>query len=167
MLTFFCLSLLKPQMLTCGLDQLFPMFDFVGSFNHLSEHSMQLLKELGIWESHGKVFDLSRHEELREPKGRKLSQAKYCMITQPNLTDTSVSVVGFNQLAGNIHSKQHQTGARGKINQYYTPEIYRMVRKAYAMDYAIWDELQSRLQKNPKQIPSGRSFQFVKKSCGA
>ena len=126
---------------------------------------MQLLKELGIWESHGKVFDLSRHEELREPKGRKLSQAKSCMITQPNLTDTSVSVVGFNQLAGNIESKQHQTGAREKMNQYYTPEIYRMVRKAYAMDYAIWDELQSRLQKNPKQIPSGRSFQFVKKSC--
>jgi hypothetical protein len=149
----------RPQLFTCGMDHVLPLFDFVGSFDHLPEHTKLLLERVGLWESYGKNF------EVVSSASDTNTSASICLIPPP--TTRSNSTIGFNQRtpSGNKHSLEHGTGSRQKMEQYYTPEMLDLVRKAYDMDYAIWDELHARASDNPLEVPTGRDFAYVKRSC--
>lgn len=36
-----------------GLDKFLQYFDFIGDFNHIQEHSEELLRRMGLWEEFG------------------------------------------------------------------------------------------------------------------
>ena len=182
----------RPQLFTCGLDHLFPLMDFVGSFDHLPNHTKLLLERVGLWESHGQRFDALRHHSGNTTTTTTTitttattdtnTSTKFgggiCITPPPpspdNGKDLSVEWIDFNQRStattsttttNNQHSIKHETGSRQKMNLYYTPELLTLVRKAYAMDYAIWDELEERLHQTPNQVPMGREFAHVRDIC--
>jgi hypothetical protein len=58
--------------------------------------------------------------------------------------------------------KEHQTGSKSKLDQFYTPELLEKVHKAYAIDYAIWDDLHRRPS---NQVATGRDLKPVQDYC--
>jgi hypothetical protein len=157
----------RPQLFAwCGMDHTLPLFDFIGSFDYLPEHTKLLLERVGIWESYGKIFSPSNVSSVGHRGGNT------CMIPPPDeLGDDDIAkdvpYIGFNQRQpiGNKHSVQHGTRSKSKVGQYYTPELSAMVRTAYASDYAIWDELQGRIKLDSINVPRGLDFHFVQNSC--
>jgi len=43
----------KPQVLNKGLGKFMPLMDYVGSFEHLSNHTRSILEDVGLWEEYG------------------------------------------------------------------------------------------------------------------
>ena len=43
----------RPQVDVCVLNKFMPLYDFVGSYESLSNHSRLVLQELGLWEEYG------------------------------------------------------------------------------------------------------------------
>jgi hypothetical protein len=159
----------RPQLLTCGLDSILPLFDFVGSFNHLPEHSRLLLERVGLWDKYGATFDDTTDAEADE--------SKLCDIAPPpprvnnkggtySAEDVSNTEGGFNQRLpqGNHHAREHGTGSSTKMQAFYTPELLAKVRAAYAMDYAVWDEIKDR---PPQDVAAAYDMVHVKKACVA
>jgi hypothetical protein len=110
----------RPQLFTCGMDHLLPLYDFVGSLDHLPEHTKLLLARVGLWESHGKLFDAATTPHGNSTNSTRNSNSTstggICSIRPPVLDETNA--IGFNQqpTAGNMHSKRHATGAREKMD---------------------------------------------------
>ena len=44
---------LRPQAYTCGLDKFMPLFDYVGSQEHLGPHTRMMLQGLNLWDDNG------------------------------------------------------------------------------------------------------------------
>jgi hypothetical protein len=40
----------RPQSMMCGMDYLLPHVDFIGSFEHIAQHTRLLLEKVGLWE---------------------------------------------------------------------------------------------------------------------
>jgi hypothetical protein len=145
----------KPQMMTCGLDYLLPHFDFIGNVEHVSEHTRILLDKVGMWDDYGSKFD----DGLDLPKSGQL-----CFVPPPDRsTGNTTTVYGFNQRGPSSNGESvHATGSKSKLDKYYTPELLEKVRKAYAIDYAIWDDLK-RLPSD--EVASGQDLESVQNHC--
>jgi hypothetical protein len=145
----------KPQVMTCGLDQLLPKFDFIASFDHISEHTKILLERVGLWEKYGRNFD-----DGKNSKEKHLS----CRVPTPKRAANEM-VWGFNQRgpsgAGN---NVHATGSQARLSEFYTPELMAKVRGAYALDFAVWDEISSK-DRPVNQIAKGKDLKIVQDYC--
>jgi hypothetical protein len=53
------------------------------------------------------------------------------------------------------------------MEKYYTPQLLDKVRKAYAIDYVIWDELERRMNEGQtvEGVPAGKDLEIVKSYC--
>ena len=140
-----------PQMWTCGLDTIFPVFDFVGSFDHLSKHSKLLLQKVGAWDKWGATFD----DESTE-----VGASNICTAGSDNNPNRTIS--GFNQKDPSNKSYKHSTGSKSKLDKYYTPELRSKVRRAYKMDYAVWDEIKDR---DPDSVAAAYELDHVINEC--
>ncbi|KAG7344952.1 sulfotransferase family protein [Nitzschia inconspicua] len=152
----------RPQSMMCGLDYLLPNFDFVGNFNYISQQTKLLLEKVGLWDSYGSKFDAAKDGYS---KGGFCSQA---IVSKGDLQfNATREVEGFNQ--GGVSGKQaftHTRYSKYKLEKYYTPNILTKVRKAFYMDFEIFDELQERVQLNGlSDVVSGYSLQIVKSHC--
>jgi len=149
----------RPQLMMCGLDYLLPKFDFVGNFNFVAEHTKALLEKVGMWETFGQTFDDGGGAGIKED---------ICFISPPKRRSsfyTSGSVVsGFNQQGLSVSGGRyfHETGSKNKLDQFYTPELIEKVRKAYSLDFMVWDEI----SKNPvDDISHGKDLNVVQEYC--
>jgi hypothetical protein len=147
----------KPQVMTCGLDRLLPNFDFIASFDHISEHTKILLDRVGIWEKHGRTFD-----------DGKTSKGKHgvCEVPPPEQR-ANETVWGFNQRGpSGSGSNVHATNSQSKFTEYYTPELIEKVREAYALDFAVWDEISSK-DLPADHIAKGEDLKVVQEYCAS
>ena len=143
----------RPQILTCALDHYLPYYDFIGSLNHSGKHTRVLLKQAGAWFTFGKTYD----------NGAGIGSArlsKLCQNQPPqNFRPANFTPAGFNQKGS---SADHATAAKKRMEQYYTPTLLEKVKKAYALDYQLWNDVNGR--KHDK-ILSGRELRMVKNHC--
>lgn len=140
----------KPQYLTCGLDVTLPLMDFVGNFNHLVEHTKLLLDRVGMWDTYGRFYD-------QEP-GRGVILGA-CEVPPPALNATLE--YGFNQRPL-LKDYEHVTGSKKKMDIYYTPEIMAKVRRAYEVDFSIWDDISRR---SLLDVAKGPDLKHVQSYC--
>jgi hypothetical protein len=153
-----------PQVLLCGLDTILPKFDFIGHFEYISEHTKLLLERVNLWDSHGKHFDDGKGGTV----GGKCS-ARPATFQNDHQKDDSTMPLGFNQrgVTHNSSNRTHSTSSKAKMEEYYTPQLLDKVRKAYAIDYVIWDELERRMNEgqNVGGVPAGKDLEIVKSYC--
>jgi hypothetical protein len=140
----------KPQYLTCGLDVTLPLMDFVGNFNHLAVHTKLLLDRVGMWDTYGRFYD-------HESEDGKIADS--CEIPPPALNESLK--YGFNQ-RDLAQVNEHATGSQTKMDMYYTPEIMAKVRKAYEVDFAIWDDISKR---SLLDVAKGSDLKHVRSYC--
>ena len=134
------------QVHACALDSHLPIYDFIGSLDYAAKHTRLLLEKTGSWERFG-----SRYES------RALIKALPFAYPVPIDNDT----VGFNQESLLLDVDQHSENAKEKISEYYTKGLLKKLREAYAMDYEIWDALESK-----KGRPlTARDLDVVRKAC--
>ncbi|KAJ8598506.1 hypothetical protein CTAYLR_001375 [Chrysophaeum taylorii] len=103
----------KPQRFSCSLEKFAHHFHFVGRYENLREHSESLLRALGLWEDVGKTGWAPPVPNISRPHRDSL----------------------FARAAA------HRTGSDRRLEDYYTPDLERMARQAYAMDYDFLDAL--------------------------
>jgi len=140
----------RPQFFLCGLDYLLPSFDFIGSFQHLSEHTRLLLSKVGMWDEYGLKYD----DGIDTGK-----VGSTCDYPPPN-RPSNFTPVGFNQ--GKNRTSRHDTQSSTKMRDYYTKELLATVRKAYHWDYAIWDDL---VKRPSHLVASGEDLDIVRSYC--
>ena len=134
----------RPQLLTCGLDYVLPHFDFIGNMDHIALHTRLLLERVGLWEEYGQSFD--------DGQGSLNPSTSVCAVPPPQRASND-TVVGFNQRGASKHGLHaHATGSKSLFDQLYTPDIQAKVRRAYALDFAVWDHLSNR---EPGDVASG------------
>ena len=144
----------RPQTLTCGIDYLLPHFDFIGNINYGAEHTKLLLERSKVWDTLGKTFDNGVGTESQRRGAR-------CYYEPPDrFRGSNFTPVGFNQQDGG--SAHHATSANSKLEQYYSKEMLEKVKKAYSLDYMIWDEIKDR---DVNDVPNGRDLRTVQNFC--
>ena len=154
--------------MTCGLDAVLPKMDFIGNFRYVSEHSKLLLQRINAWDTYGKTFAASG------------GTGSMCSIKPPPPYDPSTIAnttgtrrrrtrvqrlpprYGFNQGSGRATSYSHSSGTNSKMDEYYTPELLHKVRQAYALDYAVWDEISNR---TVDDVARGIDLKHVRSYC--
>jgi hypothetical protein len=141
----------RPQTMMCGMDYMLPHLDFIGSFEHVGEHTRMLLEKVGLWEEYGAKFDPADDVDMGE---------NMCIMPSPP-RPANFTPRGFNQ-KGPSGTTSHRTGSKNKMEQFYTPELLEKVRKAYAHDFSIWDDLKGR---DADDILSGSDLTIVKAHC--
>lgn len=144
----------KPQTMICGLDHLLPNFNFIGNFGHIAEHTKFLLQRVGFWDNYGATFRDARNQESKAKTNKK------CMVAAP-INGANNTFFGFNQ-GGPSKAVVHATGSSGKLDKYYTPELLAKVREAYALDYAIWDDIKLR---DVTDVANGKDLESVRHFC--
>ena len=142
----------------CGLDYLLPQFDFVGNFNFISEQTRILLDRVGLWDKYGAKFDVARDGHF---KGK--DKCNKTPLQEGDVGYNSSRVLpGFNQKGV---TGLHSTDSKAKMAKYYTPELMKKVKEAYSLDFAIFEELQSRSERNVNDIASGSDLKVVQSYC--
>jgi hypothetical protein len=136
-----------PQILTAGLDRIFPFFDFVGNFNHRALHSKLLLQKVGLWQNWGSKFEATPGEGEQT-----------CAQPPPVRSSNRATTLGFNQHGTSDMANQ----SRDTIQRYYTPELLAEVQKAYALDYKVWNEIKDRDQMD---VSAAYNLNHVKELC--
>ena len=158
--------------MTCGLDALLPHFNFIGAIENASEHTKMLLEKVDLWESHGKDYDDGRSLEMRlDPRFSKCNipppptqhddNDKYGATSIGSAIPLTLPARGFNQ-RGPSENYKHATSSKESFDKYYTPELLAKVKKAYALDYAIWNDVMSRPS---NEIATGSDLSIVQSSC--
>lgn len=149
----------KPQMMTCGLDQLLPYFDMIGNLKFVSDHTRLLLERVGLWEHFGALYD-DGHNNARYTKRAHVRFSPECAVPTPQ-RPSNYSIPGFNQGGtSEIQGYAHATGAKKRMEDFYTPELMDRVREAYYMDYQVWDQI-----RDLPQMTSGLDLDVVKEYC--
>ena len=115
----------RPQRFMCNLEKFLPLYNFVGSFAHLKEHAEALLRQAGLWEEFG-----ARGWALKKGGGRGWSAGR---VGTPS--------PGAEGAMFQKNTAWHADGAGTKKERYYTPELLARVKKAYAMDYEMFDSI--------------------------
>lgn len=145
----------KPQLMICGLDYLLPKFDFVGSFDYVAEHTKMLLEKIGAWETMGRWFD-DGNGVPHDP----LAQTCYALPAHRKMNET---VSGFNQGGTSLSGRYvHKTDSKSKMEEFYTPDLIEKVRRAYALDFSVWDEISNR---SVDEISRGKDMNVVREHC--
>ncbi|KAH8073747.1 chondroitin 4-sulfotransferase [Aureococcus anophagefferens] len=107
----------------CNMEKFLPAYNFVGSFDHLGDHAEKLLRALGLWEAYG--------------------AAGWTKALKRTVVDKIKGAVGGGDDGGRMFQKNaawHQTTKMKPENHdLYTPELLAKVRRAYAMDYEMFD----------------------------
>ena len=113
----------RPQRFMCNMEKFLPAYNFVGSFDHLGDHAEKLLRALGLWEAYG--------------------AAGWTKALKRTVVDKIKGAVGGGDDGGRMFQKNaawHQTTKMKPENHdLYTPELLAKVRRAYAMDYEMFD----------------------------
>lgn len=144
-----------PQMMMCGLNHLLPKFNFIGSFDHIAEHTKILLEKTGIWDTLGRNFD--------DGRGARISPGSQICYSPPPLRSGNESIAGFNQRGvTRSGSYVHNTGSKDKMAKLYTPELMEKVKAAYALDFAVWNEISNR---SATEIQDGKDLMVVRDYC--
>lgn len=105
----------RPQSWSCGLWENLTDFEVVGSLDDAARDSKALLEKLTMWEQYGCHFRIS---DQQIPPGFQQQQSRVAK------------------------EHDHSTGARSRLDEYYTPEIMSRVRKLYWMDFELWGAVQ-------------------------
>jgi hypothetical protein len=143
----------KPQLMTCGLDYLLPKFDFVGNFDYVAEHTKALLEKVGVWETWGQRFDDD------------VDANTYLCRVPPPIRRSNDTIHGFNQRGSSVTGPYiHRTESRDKLDEFYTPDLIDKVRKAYALDFLVWDEIS---KKSVSEVSHGKELRAVQEYCSA
>ena len=150
----------KPQLMMCGLDYFLPKFDFVGNFDFVAEHTKALLEKVGVWDTWGRNFGDGGKG------GEGATAGTICSMPPPperNPTNDIGGTYGFNQRGPSTTAQYvHQTDSRTKMDELYTPELIEKVRQAYALDFAVWDEI---TKKPISEISYGKDLNAVREYC--
>jgi len=149
----------KPQLMMCGLDYLLPKFDFVGNFDYVAEHTKALLEKVGMWETWGRKFD--------DGSGTTRDSGSHICFAQPPKRGWNESVSGFNQQGLSVSGGKyvHSTGSKNKMDEFYTPELIEKVRKAYYLDFMVWDEMSKKSA--DEEISHGKDLKVVQEYCSS
>ena len=152
----------KPQLMMCGLDYFLPKFDFVGNFDYVAEHTKALLEKVGVWDTWGRNF-----RDARGGGGGGANAALICSTPPPppeRYPTNDTGVYGFNQRGPSMTGQyDHRTESKTKLDKFYsTPELIEKVRRAYALDFAVWDEIS---QKSVSEISHGKDLKVVREYC--
>ena len=121
----------RPQVYSCGIRELLPHFDFVGSLSQAANHSRALLEKVNLWDEYGAKYLVSGRTE----------NLPLCTALPPNPSrEKHVFRGGFQQ---NVLAKkdQHTTDSQSKMGRYFTPEIWDIVKRLYKEDYDLWNAL--------------------------
>ena len=83
-------------------------------------------------------------------------------VTAPRIGARSARYsLGFNQ-RGPSENYKHATNSKILFEKYYTPELLAKVKKAYAVDFNIWNEVRGRPSNH---ISKGSDLAVVQKFC--
>jgi hypothetical protein len=142
----------RPQVMSCGLYERLDRFKFVGDIHNSPDQTRDLLKAVGLWETHGKHF--INGGITTEGKAR----LHDCSIK--SYASTHKEHVGFQQreevsnfTAGNT-AYGHSTGSREKMKRFYTPELLKLVREKL---YVYYDKLYQTVS-GVKKLSSGKEL---------
>jgi len=116
----------RPQRFMCNLEKFLPAYNFLGSFDRLADHAERLLRGAGLWEEYG-ASGWGKRGKITQL----VHSAKAAVL--PNATAAGFAMFRFN-------AAWHAT-KRMKPEQHdlFTPELLTKVRRAYRMDYAMFD----------------------------
>jgi hypothetical protein len=134
----------RPQVWSCGLWELLPHFEFVGTMadHQVDKATKALLQLVGLWESHGKHYR----------SGTSGPGQQACALHPPLPLVQGEEPLGFQQRAAATKQKNgdsdhgnmygHSKHSKTKLQQYYTEELLALVKELYASDYLLWNALQ-------------------------
>jgi hypothetical protein len=135
--------------MSCGLYERLDRFKFVGDIHNSPDQTRDLLKAVGLWETHGKHF--INGGITTEGKAR----LHDCSIK--SYASTHKEHVGFQQreevsnfTAGNT-AYGHSTGSREKMTRFYTPELLK--EKLYADDDKLYQ-----MERGMKKLSRGKEL---------
>jgi len=158
----------RPQVYSCGLSEKIDRFDFIGSLDHIDQHSRALLEKVGLWESHGQHYryGISNRTAKANPCGKLFPLSdefqRIPLALRQNgfqqrsseLNNTGIDIdIDTNKSNKTKGGKEklswdvigHSRRASGKKQQYYTPEMLQKVRdKLYKEDFQVWSLLQKK-----------------------
>ena len=120
----------RPQVYSCGISELLPNFDFVGSISQAANHSKALLQMVGLWDSHGMYYITRRG-------------ARGCAVPPPDPDSPQHRIfhTGFQQ-NGLAKRDGHTTNSNSKLDLFYnTPQLLATVKRIYKGDYTLWNAL--------------------------
>ena len=120
----------RPQVYSCGISELLPYFDFVGSISQAANHSKALLQMVGLWDSHGMHY-------ITQP------DAQGCAVPPPDPESPQHRIfhAGFQQ-KDLAKQDNHTTNSKSKLDLFYsTPQLLDIVKRIYKDDYTLWNAL--------------------------
>ncbi len=122
----------KPQRLMCELDKFLPAYNFVGSYAHVGAHSRALLEALGdgVWAEAGA-------SGWGTPAKLTFSMARAHNIVRKAPTNLTGDADVF--LSSN--TANHKTKSHEMMAKFYDAELLARVRRAYAMDYEMFEAI--------------------------
>jgi hypothetical protein len=154
-LTFFSDPHWRPQAWSCGLSEHIQNFDYIGTLDNAAYHTKALLESVGLWETHG------RHYRVSKP-GRK--RGNLAMRYPPPPLLPNETAVGFQQEENGMDTFKHHKDSHSKIDDYYTPELMKKVKELYWMDFKLWDALQL---SNKQGVVHGKDIgKLLNPECG-
>lgn len=124
----------RSQRLMCNIEKFLPLYNFVGSFSQLRNHTEILLRSAGLWERYGKSG------WGRPTRGRAKRPRPPARNTAESLTfDAVAGGAMFERNTAWHRAPQSREGSEAK--QYWTPELLSRVRAAYKMDFDMFDAI--------------------------
>ena len=122
----------RPQRFMCNMEKFLPAYNFVGSFDHLQDHAEKLLRSLGLWEDYGK----SGWSRAGKPKLTAAERTRARAKAAVGIEDTGAGAMFEKNAAW------HQTQKMKPANHdLYTPALLAKIKRAYAMDYEMFDAI--------------------------
>lgn len=115
----------RPQRFMCNLEKFLPAYDFVGSFDKLREHTELLLRSKGLWDEYGASGWVSTTTAMRR---------------RPP-PDAGGAIFDKNLAA----HRQKNT----EPSSYWTPELLAKAKRAYKLDYDMFDAIGLRFDGDP------------------
>jgi len=129
----------RPQVWSCGLWELLPYFDIVGSMDSADLVTRVILEKANLWDSYGKHYITSKGQNAGD---------KICKMPPPPLNEVKEEHKGFQQYhhpvtntTARLYGNKHKKDSSSKMEKYYTKELLDKVKKLYADDYTIWNAL--------------------------
>jgi len=131
----------RPQTWSCGLWELLPHFDFVGSLDSTDRATRALLKKVNLWDSYGKHYIISKETKIGD---------MICKMHPPHNVGLNAEHKGFQQYyvpitnatgGSRLYGHSHKKNSSSKMKEYYTEELLKKVKRLYADDYILWNAL--------------------------
>jgi len=144
----------RPQAWSCGLWELLPHFDFVGSIDSADRAARSLLEKVGMWDSYGKHYRKSRPGDkrggirgtacrIRPPKnyGSENEFEGFQQLSYGPVSNTSAAIGSGAKRTRFLYESFHRKNSADKMKQYYTEGLLEKVKMLYADDYMLWNAL--------------------------